>query len=362
MGSARSAPQGALPDDATIRRLGFGPFLYRALHRAGDSRSGGLVAEYRHTATANLIRLGRAARVRDAMEAQGITPVLLKGGAFLVRYSRDELGLRPMADIDLLVPPAQYAPATDVLEACGFRLVSGTSRASDRASHAESFASTTAPVPVEIDLHRGLAHWPIATGLTRRIQATTDRLDSWRVPQPADAVCLSALHRARHGFSWSLIDLFEMKRVARDLDAGAWGDLLDRASADHLTGAVWASYRQALWWLGADAGDDERLTRLAARLSAARRRVLDRIAAPARLLVPDSRWRGPLLRNLIVYPLAMTTAGRAFAAAAMFLPGRAVEEWTAASRDGLSPARRVQRLWVYTWRGRTRRRTEGRAP
>jgi hypothetical protein len=361
MGPALPTPQGDLPDDAAVRRLGFGPFLHRALRLAGDSRAGRLVAEYRHAATANLIRLSQAARVRDAMEARGMTPVLLKGGAFLVRYARDELGLRPMADVDLLVLPAQYEPATDVLGVCGFRVVSGASRASDLGSHAESFVSMSGPLPVEIDLHHGVAHRPIAPGLTQRILATTDRADSWRVPHPADTVCLSALHRARHGFSWSLVDLFEMKRVARDLGPGGWLDLLDRASADHLTGAVWASYRQALFWLGVDSGDDERLAQLAARLSAARRRILDRIAAPERLLVPDSRWSGPLLRNLIVYPFAMTTPWRAFAAAATFLPGRAVEEWSAATRDGLSPAGRVQRLWTHAWHGTTHR-TERREP
>jgi hypothetical protein len=354
-GAAPPPPRHDLPDDATIRRLRFGPFLYYALHLTGDSRSGRFAAEYRHTATANLILLSQAARIRDAMAARGLTPVLLKGGAFLLRYSREHLGLRPMADLDLLVPPAQYAPAAGVLEACGFRLMGGASRASDRASHAESFVSTSAPMPVEIDLHRGLAHWPIATGLTQRILSTTDRVDSWRVPQIADAICLSALHRARHGYSWALVDLFEIKRIVGGLDPAGWRDLLDRASADHLTGAVWASYRQALWWLGADAGDDERLALLAGRLGTTRRRVLDRIAAPERVVVSDSRWTGPLLRNLIVYPLAMTTPARAFAAAAMFLPLRAVEEWTAATRDGLGPAARVRRLWVHAWRGRARR-------
>ncbi len=69
----------------------------------------------------------RAARIErevlpaiDALLARNITPVVLKG-FHTARSYFDELGARPMADVDLLVAPGEVADAEGALESAGFR-------------------------------------------------------------------------------------------------------------------------------------------------------------------------------------------------------------------------------------------------
>jgi hypothetical protein len=68
----------------------------------------------------------RAARIErevmpaiDALLARGITPIALKG-FHVARAFHDEPGVRPAADVDLLVPPAQIPDAESALRDAGF--------------------------------------------------------------------------------------------------------------------------------------------------------------------------------------------------------------------------------------------------
>jgi hypothetical protein len=281
-----------------------------------------------------------------------VTPILLKGGAFLVRYCHDTPGLRPMADLDVLVAPDQYETARSILQHdCHLRPREDATPFSARVNHASAFVSAGGPMAVTIDLHRDVAHWPIATDLGRRILARHNRAGSWRVPRLVDAFCLTALHRARHGFAWSPLDLVEVKRTAQALTDGDWREVVDHAAAWRFAGAVWVSYRQAVWWLGADPRDEPRLAEIEEHLGATARRLLESMAPPEDVLEPDVRWRRPLLRNFVVGPCAMATPGRAIAAAALFLPLRAAEEWARATRQGLGPMSRLRRLWAYMRNG-----------
>ena len=56
----------------------------------------------------------------DALLARNIIPVVLKG-FHTARTYFDEPGVRPMADVDLLVHPAEVANAEDALRSVGFR-------------------------------------------------------------------------------------------------------------------------------------------------------------------------------------------------------------------------------------------------
>jgi hypothetical protein len=49
----------------------------------------------------------------------GITPVLLKGACFALTIYPD-IGLRPMGDLDLLVPKAQFAEAVRIARSLGY--------------------------------------------------------------------------------------------------------------------------------------------------------------------------------------------------------------------------------------------------
>jgi hypothetical protein len=57
------------------------------------------------------------------LEAHGFRPVALKG-AFLARHAYPAMALRPMRDLDLLLPPDQVLAAFAVLQEAGYRLFS----------------------------------------------------------------------------------------------------------------------------------------------------------------------------------------------------------------------------------------------
>lgn len=345
-------PPPDVPFDAPLlRSLGIWPFVYQALRASGDDRAREFARDYRHATTANLIRLTRGARIAAALNDRGITAVVLKGGAFALRFCHETPGLRPMGDLDLLVSREDYPEAAALLVDCGFVPASSEVRASRRTAHAGSFIDSGGAMPLDIDLHDALAPWPIATALTRRILARHDRSGPWRLPALPHAFCLTALHRARHAFRWSALDLFELKHTAVLLDDAGWADVLETSREAHMTGAVWAAYRQAVWWLGGDDGDERRLADLSARLGRVRHGLLARIAAPERVVMPDPRWERPFARNFIVAPLATTTPARALIAASRVLPLRAIDEWRASEAQRLGLIGRVRWLCRRAVRG-----------
>jgi len=81
----------------------------RALYRA-----------FRANQLVNLVLLEEAKRVLPTLAARGLSPVPMKGIAFLERLYPD-LGGRKMGDLDLLVNPREVPQAVAVLEALGYR-------------------------------------------------------------------------------------------------------------------------------------------------------------------------------------------------------------------------------------------------
>jgi len=80
-------------------------------------RAGGL---FRRTWTQNQLLFDRAAGALSALANAGIEPMLLKGAALSVLHYRSA-GARPMADVDVLVPPFGAERAMAVLRAEGWR-------------------------------------------------------------------------------------------------------------------------------------------------------------------------------------------------------------------------------------------------
>lgn len=96
----------ALVDQAI--RLGLAPMLYRALRDQGfpQLHPGGMRAlqeAYIHTTAQNALAMKTLAVVLRALSDAGVPAILLKGAALLATVYND-IGLRPMADLDLLVP------------------------------------------------------------------------------------------------------------------------------------------------------------------------------------------------------------------------------------------------------------------
>jgi Uncharacterised nucleotidyltransferase len=97
------------------------PVAYGNLRDAGLSEAEltPLREAYEKSRTENRQKLAAARPVVDALVAAGIDVLVLKGAA-LSRFYGGNLGLRPMRDIDVLVPPDQTARAIAALSDLGY--------------------------------------------------------------------------------------------------------------------------------------------------------------------------------------------------------------------------------------------------
>jgi hypothetical protein len=139
-------------DSADRQSLRLMPLMYRRLADVGHSdpdlpRLGGL---YRHAWYHNQRLLHSAAKVVRLQEEAGISTLLLKGAALLLS-SFGDVGVRPMGDIDVLVPWAAARRALQVLE--GHRWTPKLPGHTERMLVTRHAQSLFDPDGQEIDLH-----------------------------------------------------------------------------------------------------------------------------------------------------------------------------------------------------------------
>jgi hypothetical protein len=177
------------------------PLLYANLLRHGidDPQLGALRALYRRTWSENQVLFHHASRLLLTLRDARIDTMVLKGLALTCQYYRDP-GLRPMADIDILVPSAMATRAIDLLRRCGW---------SPRYAMSPSFLEIKHACPFEdsggrcCDLHwRVFEEWCPATA-DDELWASSVEIDlpgtRTRALSPADQL----LHVCAHGAKWS---------------------------------------------------------------------------------------------------------------------------------------------------------------
>ncbi len=163
-----------------------------------------------------LPRIGTAALVPLA-EAD-LEPLVLKGAALANRYP--EPGLRPMTDVDLLLPAAHHRRAISVLAGAGWRVASIPG-----GGHYETALRHPDLPGLPLELHRGLAMWrersggPTARELWRRRRPTVVAGAPAFGLEPEDELLALAAHAGKpfHGFSrllW-ITDLVVVTDAAR---------------------------------------------------------------------------------------------------------------------------------------------------
>jgi hypothetical protein len=160
------------------------PLLWRALTQAeaiealGPSQDSlrSVFDTYRMEA---LLLLPRAvSRAVSPLTDAGLEPVVLKGPALAARYPQP--GLRPMEDIDLLLPKAQHVAASSALIDAGWRIV----RPSTRDDYDTMFTHPDVP-SLSLELHFGLEH------PSQRV-TTLDGDALWQRRQPIDCLGTAA--------------------------------------------------------------------------------------------------------------------------------------------------------------------------
>lgn len=175
------------------------PLVYRNLLRAesADPAMPVLKGVYRQTWLSNHLVMGWAGRALRALDVATVPALVLKGAALGPLHYRD-LGVRPMEDLDLLVPERHAAAAMDVLEQEGFRPRRSSARDAIGIRHAEAFEDAEGRV---VDLH-----WSLLWGSSPPTSAIWDAAVPLEVggveasaPGPADQL----LHACLHGASWN---------------------------------------------------------------------------------------------------------------------------------------------------------------
>jgi hypothetical protein len=188
------------PDQLNIVAWELRPLLYANLRRLGlrDPLLDAFKTAYRATWVRNERCLRHVQGLLATLGAAGIDTLVLKGGALALQYYGD-LGLRPMGDIDILVPAARARDAIEALERMGWACRHSLTASFLEVKHAAPF--------VDADGCNCDLHWRV---FEEYCPPETDA-EFWdaalefsvagvptRVPCPADQL----LHVCVHGLKW----------------------------------------------------------------------------------------------------------------------------------------------------------------
>jgi hypothetical protein len=217
-------------DRASLRLL---PLLDANLRRHGiDEPLGDALALAREQAAARnraLFRVGR--RLLATLADAGIDTLMLKGGALAATVYGDP-GLRPMSDLDVLVPTARARAAIDALERQGWAPRIAVTPGFIRTQHAADMVAEGGTAKCDLHWH---AYWECCRpDADTDLWAASTALDFEGVPTralaPADQllhVCVNGSRRARRP------NLLWIPDALRLVEAGGidWPRLLAQAAA-----------------------------------------------------------------------------------------------------------------------------------
>jgi hypothetical protein len=178
-----------------------------------------------------------------ALNRQGITPALLKGGLCLFEGPYAEPATRMMRDLDILVPAAKRDEAIVVLHAHGYRLAQGYG-----ADH-HAFGDFARPGdPGSVDLHIEIvdpAHLLPAHEVWQRGIARTIEGIRYVAPCSTDRVLHNLLHAQLHHLgnfyrgTLQVQQVYELVHLARDFGSTIdWPFIEQRLRAHRLTTAL----------------------------------------------------------------------------------------------------------------------------
>ena len=229
-----------------------------ALHGWPASIQSALLQRRRDAAAAEIIREQELAKVLDALNAAGLSALLLKGAALAYTHY-PQSWMRPRLDTDLLVAPAVRTRAIATLQSLGYQ--PSTHFGGELVTHQSQLIRTDRHGL----LHRVDLHWKIANPQVFADAFSFEELDrrAVRIPQlgssartlsPSHSLVLACVHRvAHHANSDRLLWLYDIVVL---LDAMSVREL-ERASAiadaKHLQPIVAAGVGRALDLIGSRA-------------------------------------------------------------------------------------------------------------
>lgn len=216
------------------------PLLYFRLKQLGvdDPALPRLRGAHRYHWCRGQVLIRRALEAVDALDGARIPRLALKGLAMLDHYGGDP-GLRPMSDVDLVVPRAQARAAIDALAGRGWRLgppLAGMALA-DAIETLHGGALTRDGA--ELDLHWASLVEDTSPGgddrLWRRARARPMQGREILFPSVTDLLFHVCVHGARFSRAGSVMWVPDGMRIVQDArDDVDWPALVDEARRRHL--------------------------------------------------------------------------------------------------------------------------------
>lgn len=217
------------------------PLIYRNLGPESlDAEAGAwLKGLYRRSWTHNQLIFKRAAEAIAVLEAAGISTLVTKGASLAI-LSYADVGVRPMDDVDVLVPIDRTADAIEALSAAGWSPDHDDPLTWTQVHHSLGFAGRDSG---NLDLHWFSLWQPASDTELWRASVSLELAGvATRAPSPADQLLLACVH----GTPWSplppfrwIADAVAVVRSAGDrLD---WAHLVSEAKRRRLTVATGAA-------------------------------------------------------------------------------------------------------------------------
>jgi hypothetical protein len=215
---------------------------------------GRLKGLYRRSWSRNQLLFKRAAEAIELLGAAGIETMVTKG-ASLALLSYGDVGVRPMDDVDVLVPIELTGEAVSVLVDAGWSPEKNDPAAWTQVHHSLGFSG---PREGEVDLH-WFSLWQPASD--RELWAASVPMElagiGTRAPSPADQLLLACVH----GTPWSPLPPFRwIADAVTVIRAGGerldWDRLAAEAERRRLTVATAAALAYLGEEFGAEVPDD----------------------------------------------------------------------------------------------------------
>lgn len=271
-------------------------------------------------AAVNTTRWNALGNVLASLEADGIAPVLFKGGALHARWPLMR-ELRSLADYDLIVPQAQAGALRMALARQGFAATAPGSWLTRRLSKGWMACRGSGHAYENLDIHARVTEPPVCSSLTRSILASDARASGIRVPDLEDCACMIALHIVRSGMHRPLREYIDLLWYVDELDDAGWRSLRERAARHQLSPALFLSLRQAVHCLALDELAPDRAAPLSTRITEferdvdpVRRRMLDWLAPAGYPLRPVEARNRPGFRRSLILGAGTSSAWRVLVA------------------------------------------------
>ena len=223
--------------DVDVRRLTDGtrsllPLLYPNLRALG--LRGPLLEtaerQYQHTASWNATLFDHGRALIRQLDAAGVETMVLKGAALVTRYYHDA-GIRPMVDMDLLIPPARFFSALMGFQRAGWTPYRMLMRSRLGATHAAPFTTADG---FTCDLHWRVFPEPTPPGGDDALWAASIPLDfsgvKTRALSPEDQLLHVCVHGVQSAPGRALWWISDAVAVIRGGDV-SWDRLVSQAVA-----------------------------------------------------------------------------------------------------------------------------------